>query len=338
MVTPYKPAQDGIRYYSENLIGGFSNLSEDLEIKIATWNYQNKIARIFLPILGVFSLAWRIARSDVVHIQYVASLYLHNLILILLLAKLLGSKTKIVLTLHETNEHTPLPWLFEMLESWYRKVANKLITHTDYHKSSLPESAEEKTHVIPHGVPQITQDIRHGDSNLVLIPGFINEWKGHDVALEGIAQLDSDIQVLIAGKPHNAQFFAEITRKAKGLGLSDQVTFETDFLTEKQFRDNFRRAGVILLPYRRIAMSGILSHAIAFETPTVMSDLSPFKEYIGEKGVYFENEDPEDLADKLSELVENEELRKEQIELFRELKERYDYTNVARQTLEIYKS
>ena len=98
----------------------------------------------------------------------------------------------------------------------------------------------------------------------------------------------------------------------------------------------FDTGAISLLPYRRITMSGILSHTLSRGVPAVMSDLAAFIEVTKGKGVYFKNDDPLDLATKTVELLKNRSRQREMNIDFRSLVKEYTWSRMARMTLDVY--
>jgi len=71
-------------------------------------------------------------------------------------------------------------------------------------------------------------------------------------------------------------------RRAQELGLGDRVRFVTRFITDPEIPAYFRRADLVVLPYREIEQSGVLFTALAFGCPLVLSAVGGFTE-IGER-------------------------------------------------------
>lgn len=340
-ITPYKPLEDGIRYYSENLISGFKKADSVLDLKVIPWNYPSKASRLFKPLLRASEIAAQLRSADIIHVQFVASLYLWNLLFSLISMKLKGGRAKVVLTVHETNDNTRPKWLFDFIQSFYLSLADLIIVHSSYHRELLPKIVQRKTFVVPHGIPSFPLDKNvKRDLRLLLLPGFINRWKGYDVAIRALSLLrkkKANLWMVILGRAHDPVYTRGLHLLTKELKLDNFVKFETDFVSNSRFRRAFQEAGLVILPYRRIAMSGILSHAIAYQSPTIMSDLAPFKEYTKNRGVYFRNGDFRNLAFQIEKMLTNTKLQRQQRQLFAQLRKEYSYPNVARQILNLYR-
>ncbi len=139
------------------------------------------------------------------------------------------------------------------------------------------------------------------------------------------------------GKAHDRKWLASLHIKANDLGVYDIISFEEGFRDSQAFDAAIQAAGVVLLPYRRIAMSAVLASAIANGSPTVMSDLPPLREYTRDQGLYFKNGDSSSLADVLDKIWQNPIYIADNAKLFGELKSLYSTERIAKRTADIYR-
>jgi glycosyltransferase involved in cell wall biosynthesis len=150
---------------------------------------------------------------------------------------------------------------------------------------------ESKVRVIPHGVfdyltrlpEELPLDAAVGDLDgrkVVLSFGLIRPYKGIDVLIEAFAAAPSDSVLLVVGR---AMMPVEpFQRRARELGIADRVRFVTRFITDPEIPAYFRRADLVVLPYREIEQSGVLFTALAFGCPLVLSAVGGFTE-VGER-------------------------------------------------------
>ncbi len=338
LISPYQIA-DGVARYTAGLVNALQANYPDLDVEVVPWNYPSKLSRLVLPALRIVDIANRLSSANVVHIQFVASWYLYHLFLLLWLARVNNLKLKIVFTLHETNDNTPAPWFFNWLQNIYLVASDSIVVHSKYHKNLLPKHLHSKTIVIPLGVPIVGESTTQENTNLALLPGFINSWKGYDLTIKALDVLRHSLpqlRIMIVGRAHHSTCLAKLKSLAESLGLSSRVTFKTQFVPDKEFDQYFEEAGVVILPYRRIAMSAVLAQAIAHRKVTVMSDLEPFKEYTQKGGIYFKRGNYRDLAAKLKGAIGNSVTRGHQKNLFARLRREYGQVSVAKQTFEFY--
>ena len=94
---------------------------------------------------------------------------------------------------------------------------------------------------------------------------------------------------------------------------------------------------IIILPYRRITMSAVLSDVVGMAKPCICSELPAFREYTKGRALFFKPGDHEALAGQIILLLENRKLQETMISELRALAKEYDWKNVARSTLRLYK-
>jgi glycosyltransferase involved in cell wall biosynthesis len=105
---------------------------------------------------------------------------------------------------------------------------------------------------------------------VVLCFGLIRPYKGLDVLLEAWNPI-TDAQLWIVGRPRYD--IAPLRARAGA-----NVRWVTRYVDDGELAACFRRADVVVLPYREIEQSGVLATALAFASPLVLSDVGGFAE------------------------------------------------------------
>jgi len=137
----------------------------------------------------------------------------------------------------------------------------------------------ERIHVVPHPALDYLTRLPHEeplpaelasvDGPVVLFFGLLRPYKGIDVLLEaGI-----DASVWIVGHPR-------MPLPATG----PRVHVVPRFVADAELPAYFRRADVVVLPYREIDQSGVLATALAFGKPVVASAVGGFQELADDHG------------------------------------------------------
>ena len=103
----------------------------------------------------------------------------------------------------------------------------------------------------------------------------------------------------------------------------------------------FAAADCLVLPYKRIYQSGVIFLAYRFGLPIIATDIGSFHEDVieGVTGFICKPDDAEDMAEKLrlffsSNLFRQHEQTRKRIVEFAEQK--YSWSNIGRQTYEVY--
>ncbi|MGK2939040.1 MAG: glycosyltransferase family 4 protein [Solirubrobacteraceae bacterium] len=211
--------------------------------------------------------------ADVVHFQWLAlqQVDLH----------LLPDRPR-VLTAHDVLPREPRPGQLKGQRRLYERM-DAVIVHSEHGRGRLLEEVgvpADRVHVIPHGVldalthvpAQAPPELADTDPAVpvVLCFGLLRPYKGIDMLLrawEGI----TDAELWIVGMPR-----MEIT--ALEAAAPSGVRWVPRFVSDAEAAACFRRASLVVLPYREIDQSGVLYTALGFGTPLLLSDVGGFGE------------------------------------------------------------
>jgi len=170
--------------------------------------------------------------------------------------------------------------------------ADALIAHTADGARELSErfgADPARVHVIPHGAfdylthqpreEPLPAELAEVEGPVILWFGVLRPYKGVDVLLEAFRELEG-AELWIVGRPWMP--FEPLRRAAAG--AKGTVRFVERFVTDREIPAYFRRADLVVLPYRRIDQSGVLYTALAFGKAMVLSDVGGFSEIGREHG------------------------------------------------------
>jgi glycosyltransferase involved in cell wall biosynthesis len=218
----------------------------------------------------------RLARSaDVVHFQWLAMQQLDG--------RLLPRGVPLVLTAHDVLPREPRAGQREAQRRLYERF-DALIAHTEHSRERLTQELgvdAARVHVIAHGAFAHLAELPAGpppfqtDKRVVLFFGLLRPYKGLDVLLDAWRGID-DAELWIVGMPR--MDVAELRARAPA-----SVRFVTRFVADAELPAYFRRADLVVLPYREIEQSGVLFTALAFGKPLLVSDVGGFSE-LAERG------------------------------------------------------
>ncbi|MEA2227797.1 MAG: hypothetical protein QOF04_1427, partial [Solirubrobacteraceae bacterium] len=138
-----------------------------------------------------------------------------------------------------------------------------------------------KVHVIAHGafehltrVPAarpLPAELAAVDVPVVLFFGLLRPYKGIDVLLDAWRALAPDAELWIVGMPR--MDIAALRAQAP-----PSVRWVPRFVADDEVAAYFRRADLVVLPYREIDQSGVLFTALGAGTPLVLSAVGGFPE------------------------------------------------------------
>jgi glycosyltransferase involved in cell wall biosynthesis len=199
-----------------------------------------------------------------------------------------------------------------------------------------------RVRVIPHGafdyltrLPEapLPAELEGAEGPVILFFGLLRPYKGIDVLLSAFRQVQG-AELWVVGNPRmDVEPLRRLAAEAAG-----RVRFLTRFVDDAEIPAIFRRADVVVLPYRDAEHSGVLYTGLAFGKPMVLSGVGGFPE-LGEEGVarIVPPQDADALAAALGELVGDEGARAELETAARAAAAgRYSWDAVAAQTLALY--
>jgi glycosyltransferase involved in cell wall biosynthesis len=294
-----------------------------------------KLAR--LP--GVMATVGRCARrADVVHYQWLG--------LEELTVRLLPRKHPRVLTAHDVVPREPRRGQREAFGRLARAM-DAVVVHSEHGAERLRSElgvAPERIRVIPHGafvhlteLPDerpLPDELRPVEGPVILFFGYLSKYKGVDVLLDALQDVDG-AEVWIAGTPRVD--LAELRERAARARAT--VRFIPRYIPDEELPALFRRADLVVLPYREIDQSGVLYTALAFERPVVVTRVGGLAELADRHGaaIAVPPEDPRALGDALQRLVHDPgELAQLSEAAARAARDAYSWDRIARMHLELY--
>jgi glycosyltransferase involved in cell wall biosynthesis len=221
-----------------------------------------------------------------------------------------------------------------------------IVAHSEHGAERLRTELDldpARVRVIPHGafdyltrLPEeapLPTELDGAEGPVVLFFGLLRPYKGIDTLLRAFCRVKG-AELWVVGNPRmEVEPLRRLAEEAPG-----RVRFLSRFVEDAEIPSIFRRADVVVLPYRDAEHSGVLYTGLAFGKPMVLSAVGGFPE-LGEEGAtrVVPPEDPKALAAAISELVGDEAARAELAEAARAAAAgRYSWDAVAGQTLALY--
>jgi glycosyltransferase involved in cell wall biosynthesis len=236
------------------------------------------LGRLAAHVPGMLGYRRAARAADVVHFQWltVQPVDVH----------LLPRARPVVLTAHDVLPREPRPGQRRAQRRLYERV-DAVVVHSEHGRSRLTGELgvdPGRVHVIPHGafehllhqsheVP-LPAELAAVDGPVALCFGLIRPYKGIDVLLEawrGVPDAVAGAELWIAGLP-------KMDTAPLHAAASGGVRFLERFVTDPEIPAFFRRADLVVLPYREIDQSGVLFTALAFGAPLLLTDVGGFPE------------------------------------------------------------
>jgi glycosyltransferase involved in cell wall biosynthesis len=243
-----------------------------------------------------------------------------------------------VLTLHNVLRA-------ERLEQRLLERMDALVVHTRAGAELLAAGhgvAPERIRTIPHGAFEhlarqdgetpLPDELARVEGPVVLCFGVVRPYKGVDVLLEAFRDVDAELWVV--GRP-----LGESMERLRRLAPPGRVRFVPRYVSDRELPAFFRRADLLVLPHRRVDVSGVLFAGLAFGKPMVLSDVGGFRDVARDHGAarLVPPEDPAALGAAIRELLADPAAREELARRARVAAEGpYSWHRIAGQTLDLY--
>ncbi len=285
MVTTWNRV-DGIADFSKHLVKGFEKLGKRVEIvEIKKPGNKNPIYWIKLA---------KKTRSKKILIQYEHGIWgtrFANLAVIpfFLVSKLRKKEIYSIIHTYFIPTGGLKGFIRKIMYYPARKVVELLSNKVIFLNEASYKLSNSKNKVyIPHGCLEEQERLNkekckktYGFSKkdiVIVIPGFVSPWKGHQKAIEFLEYLPQNFKLFIAGYiSHWKQklFYKELKEFVKERGLKNRVKFLDRFVKKNEWKYIFSLADVVIFPYLLTTQSGIFNVAISYKVPIVASQ-QPF--------------------------------------------------------------
>jgi glycosyltransferase involved in cell wall biosynthesis len=275
--------------------------------------------------------------ADVVHYQWLTMPALD--------AYLLPPRRPRVITAHYVLPPNPSRRQASTASKLFGRM-DAVIAHSEHGASRLREEVgvdPGRIRVIPHGafdyltaLPEekpLPRELEGAEGPVVLFFGLLRPYKGLDVLLEAFREVEN-AELWIVGNPRmDLEPLHALAASASG-----RVRFVTRFIDDAEIPPIFRRADLVVLPYRDAEHSGVLYTGLAFGKPLVLSAVGGFPEVAATGAARLvPPKDPEALAATVAELVADPAARERLATAARAAAAGpYSWDAVAAQTLSLY--
>ncbi len=351
----------GIRWYGDALTSALrkqiKNSNGDFEILDPIYFYEDAITKL------------RDLNPDVIHIQHEFGVFGSKVPGLYRFPKWISQvrsafpKSRIVATAHTVLDknykypiagrgwQTPLRWLVNQFALpffrpfWTERtwgILDGVVVHSPHLVNTIRESGCPTAKSIPLFVsPSPQVDLETPRQKKLLVLGYFSPEKGQDIAIQALAHLTADTQLILAGglrRNADRPYFEKCKRLINELNLSDQVSI-TGYVDRDQFDQLYEEAALVIAPFRESSGSGSLSHALAHGTAILASDILINQEYESlVKGclAFFKSEDSKDCAHQIQLLLKNSPKLIALRKAARDYAEAWNPDQVAKSYLEFY--
>jgi len=175
------------------------------------------------------------------------------------------------------------------------------------------------------------------DRKVILFFGFIRDYKGLDLLIESMKDLNDDYLLLIAGEVYgNFKKYDELIDR---LNLRDKIKLEVRYIPETEIPIFFSASDVCVLPYRSATQSGIIGIAYHFDLPVIVTSVGGLAEIVEENktGLIVNKASSVQLSQAIKKYFE-ERLKEKFIPNIKEYKTKHTWFNFAEDILSLTKT
>ncbi|MFL9786811.1 glycosyltransferase [Vibrio cyclitrophicus] len=271
-----------IYFFCSNLFNDDERIERVSINKVFNYNIRkNPILKVFLYTISMCRILFYVFRNqpDVVHFQWFKFAPVDIIVLSILNA---FSSCKIVYTAHNFLPHNS-GRKYRLLYKLLYQLSHEVIVHAHRTKKEVINLCGKgiSVHSIPHGVfiNRIKRIPKLGSYQYLLI-GEISEYKGVLEMIEAWKSwLDENSlpavpKLVIRGRCKES--FAQKIFNA--IGSSDTIDFVPGNLSDKDFDQNIIDCDILVLPYIKGSQSGVLSKAISYSKPFIVSEVGGLDE------------------------------------------------------------
>ncbi|MES1193030.1 MAG: glycosyltransferase family 4 protein, partial [Solirubrobacterales bacterium] len=268
----------------------------------------------------------------------------------------------LVTTIHATEWGRHQGWVdkhpqtyIHGVERWITNRSDRVIACSHYMREQVADIfgvEEGRISVIPNGIDpddlpaqpeselaRLRAEFATPDEKLVLLIGRLVYEKGFQLALEAMPRVIEEApgtRFLVAGSGTHE---AELKRQAQELGLMEHGTF-LGWIGDDVLHSLYRIADLTVVPSIYEPFGLVALEAMASGCPCIVADTGGLREVVPNErvGLRFTAKDPRSLGRMVERVLTDDELRDRLVAEASEHVLRFDWSDVARQTHEAYRS
>lgn len=262
-------------------------------------------------------------------------------------ARHLGPHCKVISIVDNVIPHEP-HFFDKPLTRWYLKGNDAFVTLCEAVNQDLKDLyPTARTIVSPHPLyahfgqrmdaTQARQQLGiDPDKRTLLFFGLIRDYKGLDILLEALSQLDDRYQLIIAGEPYGS--YDKYEKIIRERNLQSRIHTCLEYIPDGRVSPYFSAADVCVLPYRSATQSGISSVSYHFEVPLITTDVGGLRETVADRntGLVVPPSQPQAIAQAIERYFDDPNLRPQLVEGIRLEKERLSWSRFCENLINLY--
>lgn len=247
-------------------------------------------------------------------------------------------KVPFLITCHGTDVPGHNPERFKLVHKIIRPVWRKLaksaqlIAPSNFLKKRIIEScAAARVKIIPNGI-NLENFKPVSKTKSILMCSRMLKFKGFQYAIEALRDIEPDWQVNIIGE---GPYLQELKQMAQGLKAKINFLGWID-KSDERFYKFFNESSIFIFPSEAENFPTVLLEAMAAGTAIITSNAGGCPEVVGDAALLVEPRNPGQIREKLQELIDSEDLRKELSESAHRRASEFSWPNIAEKYIECY--
>lgn len=141
---------------------------------------------------------------------------------------------------------------------------------------------------------EIREALQVGDNQLNFAAlGHVRPYKGADIFIESLLQVQSENAFTVAGAPGSEEFSSQIQNLAKKVTESGkQLRVQLNFLTDDELGNLMLATDFLVCPFRQISNSGFVNLAMEMGIPMILPDLPSLAWVPKDAAIWFDAKSP----------------------------------------------
>lgn len=252
---------------------------------------------------------------------------------------------KVIAILHNVTAHEKKPGDKSLTKYFFNRCDSFVILNKASEKDLLELKPDAKYVIHPHplydhyGEKINRVEARNkldipADKKVILFFGFIRDYKGLDILIESMKDLNDDYLMLIAGEVYgDFKKYDELIDKA---GVRGKISLHVKYIPETEIPLFFSAADVCVLPYRSATQSGIVGISYHFDLPVIVSDTGGLAEMVEENqtGLIVNNIKPQVLSSSIKKYFD-ENLKEKFISFIRDYQSKHSWKAFADNVIQL---
>ncbi len=271
---------------------------------------------------------------DMIHLHHAESGFI---------TPLLRLKYRVVVTFHGVFEKddpkfSNLQNRFFRFSEWLNvRFANVIVSVSNPNKEYIDKKYKTKILYIPNGIHIENNRSMIGKNEnytITFAAGRIYHIKGLHILLESLKQINQNISLVIIGDLKQVpDYETKIIKQSEGLN----VTYKGLIKKKEELFEIIQKSNLFIFPSLTEAMSMMLLEVASLKTPIIASDIPANKSVFSDSEVlFFESENPEDLAEKINYAINNPEMMTQNaINAYEKLIQEYNWKFISEKYKEI---